>query len=268
LRYPSTPIVSRKRHHRLELASRKTATLVPALAVALLLPACGDTTLDLFAADRTLVAHWALDEQQRGARVIDASGHGNDGVPSLDAPVPSTTVPAGGFPNPGSLSFDGISQLVEFGNPPILNIFGPMTVCAWFNASTQEGPMNIVAHGYKDPPKQEVALRMFAGYYQFSAWNGGFHDASWPIPPGDLGKWTHLCGAFDGDHYLLYRNGVLVTSKVDKFIPVKVDAAWAIGGRPLSESVTPERMFAGLIDDVRIYSRALSDSDVAALHRR
>jgi hypothetical protein len=80
-------------------------------------------------------------------------------------------------------------------------------------------------------------------------------------------NWHHLAGVYDGESYRLYRDGELIVVHPDTFVPARVDAPWAIGGR--AATMPPEgRYFSGLIDEVRIYERALSDDEVRALFRR
>jgi hypothetical protein len=66
--------------------------------------------------------------------------------------------------------------------------------------------------------------------------------------------------------YRLYRDGELIAAVQDSVAPARVDAPWAVGGRSATE---PEerRTFHGHIDDVRIYARALSATEVRALFR-
>jgi serine/threonine protein kinase len=80
------------------------------------------------------------------------------------------------------------------------------------------------------------------------------------LPPGfDPSEWCHLAGTYDGETMKLYVNGVpagelKLAEKVYPF--VLTQAIGSGGGRPT---------FAQ-IDDVRIYNRALSEEEVAALY--
>jgi hypothetical protein len=106
------------------------------------------------------------------------------------------------------------------------------------------------------------------GFYQVASWDGVNHEAQAAIPPGDVGTWVHLCGVYDGTTYLLYRNGELVASQIDAVGAIAVDAPWAIGARPSSVPPDANRFYGGLLDEVRIYNRALSPDEVLALSRR
>ena len=72
-----------------------------------------------------------------------------------------------------------------------------------------------------------------------------------------LNAWTHLATTFDGTTLRLYKNGVLAGSRaVSGAIPTSTGQL-RIGGN----SVWSE-WFAGQIDDVRVYNRALSAAEL------
>jgi hypothetical protein len=230
--------------------------------------ACSNTTLDLFDPDLGLLAHWALDEDQAGASASDDSGFGHPGTPSANPPAPTTNVPPVHFPDPYSLSFNGQDQWLEMGNPELLNLGGTITMAAWIRPGAVDSYRNIVAHGYRWDPNFGLALRVYSGAYQFTYWDGSDHLASAPVPAGDAGTWIHLCGVFDGATYSIYRNGALAAATADGTAPsADVDAVWAIGARAPQAGSGVDYRFAGQIDDVRLYGRALSAAEVQALRR-
>jgi hypothetical protein len=74
-----------------------------------------------------------------------------------------------------------------------------------------------------------------------------------------LNIWTHLAATYDGTTLRLYVNGVQAGSRA-------VSGAIQVSNRPLrigGNSVWGE-WFAGRIDEVRIYRRALSAAEVQA----
>jgi hypothetical protein len=78
-----------------------------------------------------------------------------------------------------------------------------------------------------------------------------------------LRAWTHLAGTYDGAYLRLYVNGVLARS-VPRTGPIFASTGpLRIGG---SSIVTPwgNQYFAGRIDEVRIYGRALSTEEIQA----
>ena len=85
---------------------------------------------------------------------------------------------------------------------------------------------------------------------------------------GDVrtGTWTHAAAVYDGQTMRLYKDGKEVGRRA-KTGPIAVDpsvAAW-IGDNPPEAGSRP---FVGAVDDVRIYRRALSRPEIAALATR
>jgi hypothetical protein len=245
--------------------------------LAITLSACGETTITIDAPEtkpdgeieleRGLVAHLRFDETEAGSEAQDASGYGHHGTPSASPPTPSLDVPSVGFANPRSLAFDGVEQLIDLGNPASLDVSGNVTLAAWIRPLAIDGYRSIVAHGFRLEPNGELSIRIYEEDYEFTFWDGMDHMASAPIPPGDVDTWHHLVGVHDAGAYRLYRDGELVVEHPDTVVPTQIDAAWAVGGRSATTPPSEERFFAGLIDEVRIYGRALSRDEVRALFR-
>ena len=89
-------------------------------------------------------------------------------------------------------------------------------------------------------------------------------------PPIPLNEWTHLAGTFDGTSKRLYVNGVvegradhssvinLGPLVYDPGVPVTIGSDWA-------RNMSSER-FIGLIDEVALYSRALTTNEIPAIY--
>jgi len=78
------------------------------------------------------------------------------------------------------------------------------------------------------------------------------------------GQWTHVAATYDGAQMRLYQNGVLTGSlaKTGTIATNSSVAAW-IGDNP-----TLGKSFDGLIDEVRIWSRVLNATEIAAEMQR
>jgi hypothetical protein len=240
--------------------------------LALALVACGETTIDIenrerkFDLEAGLITYLRFDETEAGMVAVDSSGHGHDGMPSTSAPLPDLSVPPVGFANPRSLAFNGTDQLIDLGNPPDLDISGQLTLAAWVRTVDTNGYRNVIAHGFRWEPPQELSLRIHEGRYEFTAWNSVDHQAVAAMIPGDVDTWHHLAAVYDGQSYRLYRDGSLLNEQAESFMPIKVDAPWAVGGRSVTDPADG-RHYSGSIDEVRIYERALSEDEVRALAR-
>jgi hypothetical protein len=232
--------------------------------------ACSNTaTINVFNPDLGLLGHWAFDEGEPGSIALDSSGFGHHGKPSATPPPPTSNTPPVHFQDRFSLSFNGRDQWIEIGNPPLLNVGGPISVAAWLLPADLESRGNIVSHGYRFSPSYDFALRVDAGSYVFTTWDSVNHQASATASSSDVGTWVHLCGVFDGATYALYRNGVQVDSTADTTAPqANVETIWAIGARAPQATSGVDNLIKADIDDVRIYGRALSSAEVESLYAR
>jgi hypothetical protein len=88
------------------------------------------------------------------------------------------------------------------------------------------------------------------------AYVGGERDAraSAPIPTG---AWTHLAATYDGATVRLYVNGTQVRALSASGAMTVSTGPLKIGGNAIWSE-----WFAGLIDDVRVYNRALTAAEI------
>ena len=68
------------------------------------------------------------------------------------------------------------------------------------------------------------------------------------------GTWTHIAGTYDGANLRLYVNGVLVKTQARTGTIFSSPNPLYIGGKG--------SQFSGLIDEVRVYNRALSAAEI------
>jgi hypothetical protein len=229
--------------------------------------------------DDGLVGHWKLDESRPTDVVLDATGQGNSGL-AINGPTPSPSVPRVMFADHASRSFDGMSQYIAIGNSAGLNFGGAITMAAWVNVGvlTPTGCQTILGHGYHYQPMQEVSLRLgtpgcspLSGVphsWAVGSWDGADHFAAAPLYDLDMATWIHIAGVYDGAAWHLYRNGEEIAKHADTVGAMLVDSDWGIGARAPSDPPGPDRFFNGLIDEVRIYRRALSGAEIVELYHQ
>ena len=228
-----------------------------------------------FTFDPRLVAWWKLDETG-GDRVTDASGNGHHGT--VQGKVQWTRGRIG-----GAIQLDGKDGFVELGD--ILNdVNFPVTMSAWLK--------------YDGPPIEKDRLapiffsddirdaRRWAGFwlalYEDARPGGGFgttrlgqHRKAIANQPVRLDTWTHLAVTIASPNELrVYVNGRAVEadqsrpfdvsriSPWDEFPPRKWDNIPARIGRLQIREEPGAVFFSGAIDDVRVYSRALSAAEI------
>jgi Concanavalin A-like lectin/glucanases superfamily len=133
-----------------------------------------------------------------------------------------------------------------------------MSIEAWVRPTAQGSWRTVVL---KERPGDLVYALYAASRFENSntwrpsAWIGA--DPVGAIAALTLNAWSHLATTYDGASWKFYVNGTLVASRAFA-APIGVSTgALRIGGN----NIWPE-WFKGQIDEVRIYSRALSAAEV------
>jgi len=199
----------------------------------------------LVAANRAgLVAAYAFDEGQ-GTTVFDFSGNGNGGLVSN----PNWTVGRYG----GALLFNGTDALVTVAHSPPLNLGSGMTLEAWVNPARLSTDWADVIYKANDAYYLEASSA--AGPPAV----GGRSLATPLLAPNVLpaGIWSHLAATYDGITLRLYLNGTQVASRSQSGTIESSTEPLTIGGDNIYG-----QFFQGVIDEVRIYSRALTPAEI------
>jgi PKD repeat protein len=191
-------------------------------------------------------------EEGAGSSVSDASGRGNAGT-IRDA----TWTAQGRFG--GALSFNGTSSWVTVNDSASLDLSAAMTLEAWvYPTGAMSGWRDIII---KEQPGGAV-------YYLSASSNAGTPAAGVTTATADIlygpsmlpaNTWTHLATTYDGAAQRLYVNGVQVASRNHSGAVKVSGSALRIGANNIWHEY-----FAGRIDEVRVYSRALSASEIQA----
>ena len=161
----------------------------------------------------------------------------------------------------GALSLNGGSQsLYDTSSPSYLPVGNSSyTQSVWFKPNVVSGNGGLVGWGDYFSSRRVNALRLYqnsGGFRHY--WWGADLDCTGAQCPISTGTWYHVASTWDGTTRKLFVNGVLKRSDT----PGANDATAAnfhIGKTCCSE------FFNGLIDDVAIYTRALSAEEVAEL---
>ena len=208
-----------------------------------------DVTVSNTSAQQGLVAAYSFNEGT-GTTVADASGTGNTGTISG-----ATWTASGKFG--GALSFDGVDDWVTVNDAPVLDLTTGMTIEAWVTSTALNGWETVI---FKEMPGDHAYVLYAAGDSTVPIAgirrNGTIHAVS-ATSAMPVGTWVHLAVTYDGANLGLYVNGTLVrTTAVTGPIDV-TQGPLRLGGN----SVWAE-WFNGLIDEVRIYNRALTAAEI------
>ncbi|MHC4539925.1 MAG: protein kinase domain-containing protein [Planctomycetota bacterium] len=203
--------------------------------------------------DGELVAHWTFDRAE-GNKVRNSARKDRYGTLMGDAHIASD-------PERGNvLSLDGKGDCLDCGNNPLLHITGSITCSLWLKARVPEEDWEFllqVDEWYLSVDKNGTE---FGGTFK-----KGAQDAMWIWSQGSAdvndGKWHHVVGTHDGTKMCVYVDGVLVDFETRGGNAVACNDPVYIGGWPHSKF-----QWNGLIDDVRIYSYALTPEEVKILY--
>ncbi|HYE08175.1 MAG TPA: LamG-like jellyroll fold domain-containing protein, partial [Planctomycetota bacterium] len=214
-----------------------------------------------------LVAYWKFDAQT-GLTARDWTGNGHTAT-LRGGSMRSTTVSSSIlFDNGGSATFDGTNDFVSVPYAAALNPSSAITVSAWINATSGNGSYRtIVSLPYGATwasPWAAYALRLTTGN-KLECWIDDYVAASSVTGGTDIlagTGWRHVAFTYDGATITLYRSGLASTPKAYAS-PINASTrALAIG---TNNTTSPSEYFVGQIDDVRIYSRALTGAEIRNL---
>jgi len=182
----------------------------------------------------------------------DKSRHMNHGMCVNETNIIQTKEGTSAF------SFNGVSDYVYCGPDARLNPTEAITVECW-------NKLDVVAMGeslYAPIIRRNntYLLRVDKGTigvtFNFFIYSGtGWEPGTYSVYQFAFGVWHHIVGTYDRQHVRIYVNGKLKSSSA------------RTGAMPLNENNTVvgfwnNDFFPGLIDEVRIYDRALSIEEV------
>jgi chitodextrinase len=200
------------------------------------------------AAPSTLVAAYSFNAGS-GATVADASGLGNNGT--IANAVWTTNGKYG-----SALIFNGVNALVTIADAPSLRLTNAMTLEAWINPTTVNRTWRDVIYKAND----NYYLEATSSRNPAAPLGGGStFGETWGTAALAANTWTHLAVTYDRVTLRLYVNGVQVSSKARTQAIATSANPLQIGGDSLFG-----RYFSGTIDEVRIYSSALTAGQVQA----
>jgi len=192
-----------------------------------------------------LLAQWEFDEG-KGDIARDSSGRGHH----AKIYGASWVRQGDGF----AISLDGHDDYVDCGKNQALGIRGPITVEAWIK------PMRK-AHGLACLLGTDLHTYLLT-YSNTETCNFFIKSGSNGLKqnPLTIGRWNHVVATFDGDRMKMWVNGRNTGDQKSKFKSYEIHGNFMIATRGRED--LPH--FKGLVDNVRVYNRAISGKEARA----
>ena len=208
-----------------------------------------------------LVGYWKEGETSQSAAATDSSGNAT----SLTDSGNITRV-AGKFGNGGNFEPGSSRYQYAADNAP-LSITGSATLTAWIKPTSVTASTLFDIVGKFDGSNESYLMAQFGDEircYIDSADNYATTDAA------NLATATlyHVACSYNASTatVTIYINGAISASTVTGTIPSSIGddtGVFAIGAEDINN--TPKNFYDGIIDEIRVYSRALSSADIRQL---
>jgi len=200
-----------------------------------------------------------LGDTQKSASVwSDMSGRGNHGIVYGAGTPPPATPQALGY------LFDGVDDYVDAGNGASLRdtLLG-ITVEAWIYPTNYTGHTSnqwVIVSKFTYPTLGWWFHLRNGGDVNFNTLDGAVHYTvtSVTIP---LNQWSHVVGWSNGITNKIYINGIERASAASGTLT-------ASNANLRIAATTTDYIFQGTIDEVRIFNRALSATEIKRLYDR
>jgi len=206
-----------------------------------------------------LVGHWRLDETS-GTTAADSTNYGNDGTLYGGFSFDSASVSPGQVAD--ALEFDGGNDYIDTNMAS--NLATSITMTMWFKSDDAGSIGNdYVAQRFITQRRASSSSRLTLGINNNRVavyWYDGGDALQEATTTVAAGQWYHAAVTYDGSTVRLYINGV-----EDGNWPESNMAAPSTDTCQIGCQYSGTRHFDGVLDDVRIYDRALCSDEIAQL---
>lgn len=203
-------------------------------------------------------------DEGAGPVAHDRSAHGNDGT------LLNGTAWGAGVAG-GALAFDGVNDILDVASSASVDVTGAeLSILFWANVDdSKSGGDHVLVdkawatNAMAEPFYQygvEFSANGNKSFDLFFAVGAGTRRGPYSMKPPGTGVWTHVAFTYDGAKVKGYLDGVEKLS---------VAVSGRIPSRPtalrLGVDGASAQPYKGLLDDVRIYDRALSAAEISTL---
>jgi glucose/arabinose dehydrogenase len=192
-------------------------------------------------------------EEGNGPTSVDFTGHGN--TATLNSAV---WWPGAKYGN--GLSFNGTTAYASAADSNTLDIGNTGTIEAWIKATNIGKWQSVIAKGNANATNgHNYSMEITPGnVVECGVSNGSIGKTMDSSTSLASGQFYHLACTWDGSTFKVYINGVLDNSSSQTFAPAGNTSPLYIGQYGGSAD-----RFDGIIDEVRLYNRALSAAEIS-----
>ena len=194
----------------------------------------------------------------------DESGNGNNGT------IYGAELTTDRFGNTNSAYYFNGNSLISASNSTSLNTAtSQITISSWVNVE------NIVTSDVQNIVNKMGSASTKDGYtLEINYPQSGINDPTFAIynpivtwinspTPIEINNWAHVVAVYNGSEMKIYFNGTLDKSTPASGNITNGSTDLGIGARTISSD---RNYFHGKLDDVRIYNRALAESEILQLY--
>jgi hypothetical protein len=194
-----------------------------------------------------LVAYWNFEN----GSTIGTPFIGSLNLSTVGSPAYTAT---GGNASSRGLSLNGTSYLTSTTYPSSLNGNNPYTIAAWFKTTTGNNG-GIVGYGSTGSCLGNN-LRLGSATSFITYWYGCDYGSSQVA--NFVNIWTHVAVTYDGTTHKFYHNGTALNDGTG-------NVRATTGNNFFLGKTVDDIPFSGVLDDVAVYTRALSATDIVDL---
>ena len=221
-----------------------------------------DGKIQFWSSISNLVAHWKLNEDAANTDVEDAKGSNGGTLSGGNTADKSIT----GKINK-ALDFDGIGDYVTLDN--VLTIgSSDNTITAWVKPINSASRIGVILGNYAGDATKQSNWEIYSNGKLRVYWNMGAPDLSGTADVAD-GTWHHVAVVRNktDDKFYFYVDGEsdAISSGVNT---AGDDVTFTTVHKIGADQAADHAHFQGAIDDLRIYDRALTGSEILEIYNR
>ena len=203
-----------------------------------------------------LVGHWKFDEDS-GNMASDSSGSGNHGLLGPGAVFVPGGFPGAMFQNPRAIDFDGLDGRVVLTVNRLPAAEASKSISFWVNYPAASAAIQAMLSLTNGLAACGVQIGFRGGQLAVWGWAGAILASAPPPPPG----WHNVIYTFDGLTHTLVLDGATSATTTEP------PQSCAITDAVVSGYAGGAENFLGTLDDLRIYDRALSPTEISTVSK-